>query len=202
MSFFPQHTLFESNWYAKWRDTVQQAVADVEKLERGIFSDPALGMRLQQIVERRTLRVAKLDNAGIVADSIEIETERNANGGYGGTPVMVPVKAKYLKVKIPFTGDNWSFDTAPTRSTVPSLTAEIGTNSLTIVVPDDENAERTVKTFCSAVQGNLDGLRQEYDRDRSQLEQAVRETADRRKAEIKAEADRDSKRSFPVRRTQ
>jgi hypothetical protein len=43
-------------------------------------------------------------------------------------------------------------------------------------------------------------LRQEYERDKPQLEQAVSQAAERRKAEIAAENDRDSERSFAVRR--
>jgi hypothetical protein len=50
------------------------------------------------------------------------------------------------------------------------------------------------------VQSNLDTLRQECERDKPQLEQAVWQAAERRKAQIASDNERDSKRSFTVRR--
>jgi hypothetical protein len=77
---------------------------------------------------------------------------------YGGQRL---VKIKRLRVTIPFTGEAESLKIAPSRSAIPSHGAEIGHKSLTIIIADDDNADREVKAFCVQVQGNLDTLRQE-----------------------------------------
>lgn len=110
------------------------------------------------------------------------------------------VKIRRLRIAIPFTGEAESMKIAPSRSAVPSHRAEIHGNSVVITIADDDNADREVKTFCEQVQGNLDTLRQEYQRDKPQLEQAVSQAAERRKAQIAEEDKRDGQRSFTVRR--
>ncbi len=71
------------------------------------------------------------------------------------------MKIKRLRVTIPFTGEAEFLKIAPSRSAIPSHGAEIGHKSLTIIIADDDNADREVKAFCVQVQGNLDTLRQE-----------------------------------------
>ena len=101
---------------------------------------------------------------------------------------------------IPFTGEAESLKIAPSRATMLSYGADVGQGFLTITIADDNNAEREVTTFRQQVQGNLDTLRQEYERDKPQLEQAVSQAVERRKMQIAEETDGDSKRSFTVRR--
>jgi hypothetical protein len=151
--------LFGGSWYHARTSAVQQAVADVNKLDRRVFSDPALGNRLKEIVEKYSVEIARLNTDGITADAVE---EEHFSDDYGRRRSM---KIKRLRVKIPFTGETESLKIAPSTSTIPSHRAEIGQNSLTITIADDDNAEREVKTFCDQVQGNLDTLRQEYERD-------------------------------------
>jgi len=188
--------LFGSSWYAAWDNMKQRAVADVNELDRKLFSNPALGGALQEIVEKYSLEIARLntDPKAITADAVE---EARYADDYGDRHL---VKIRRLRVTIPFAGEAESLKIAPSRSSIPSHRAEIGRNSLTITIPDDDNAEREVKSFCDHVQGNLDTLRQDYERDRPQLEQAVSQAAERRKAQIAEEDERDSKRGFTVRR--
>jgi hypothetical protein len=186
--------LFAGSWYAAWNNMIQRAVADVDRLDRRLFTDPALGGALQAIVEKYSVEVARLSTEAITADPVE--DERYVND-YGDRRL---VKIKQLRVTIPFTGEAESLKVAPSRSTIPSHGAEIGDGFLTITVADDDTADREVTAFCQQVQGNLDALRQEYEGDKPQLEQAVSQAAERRKAQIAAESERDSKRSFTVRR--
>jgi hypothetical protein len=188
--------LFAASWYAAWNNMVQRAVADVDQLDRRILSDPALGSALQRIVEKYSVEIARLntDPKAITADTVEDERYSN---DYGQRRL---VKITRLRVTIPFSGEAQSLKIAPSRSAVPNHGAEIGQSSLTITIADDNNADREVKTFCDQVQSNLDALRQEYERDKPQLEQAVSQAAERRKAQIAAENERDSNRSFTVRR--
>jgi hypothetical protein len=189
--------LFSGSWYAAWNLSIQRAVAEVEGLDRRLFSDPSLGGALQRIVDKYSVDVARLntDPKAIVAKSVE--ERRHVNDGWGGQQLTM---IKRLRVTIPFTGEAACLKVAPSRSTVPSHLGEIGEHTVSITIADDDNAERQVTTFCDQVQGNLDTLRQEYERDRPQLEQAVSQAADRRKAQIVAETERDSKRSFTVQR--
>jgi hypothetical protein len=186
--------LFAGSWHAAWNDMVQRAVSEVDGLDRRVFTDPALGGALYQILEKYSVKIARLNTGAITADSIE--DERYVND-YGDRRV---VKIKRLRVSIPFTGEAESLKIAPSRSTIPSHGADINNGVLVITIADDDNADREVKTFCDQVQGNLDVLRQEYERDKPQLEQAVSQAVERRKAQIAAENERDSKRSFTVRR--
>jgi hypothetical protein len=109
------------------------------------------------------------------------------------------VKVKQLRVTIPFTGAAFSFDVSPSSARVPSTPVAVGQNVLTITVLDNDNADQQVTTFCDLVQATLDALRGESDRDRPQLARAVSDAAERRKREIAADKERDSKRSFSVR---
>jgi len=189
--------LFSGSWYAAWNDMIRRAVADVDQLDRRLFSDPALGGALQKIVEKYSVDIARLntDPTAITADAVE--DERYVSDGFGDQRL---VKLRRLRMTIPFTGEAQSLRLSPSRCTIPAHHAEIGDKSVVITVADDDNAEREVKTFCEQVQGNLDTLRQEYERDQPQLEQAVSQAAERRKAAIAADSERDSKRSFTVRR--
>jgi hypothetical protein len=188
--------LFAGSWYSAWSNAIQRAVADVDRLDRRFFSDPALGGALQKIVEKYSVEIARLNIDPTAISAVPVEEQRVVND-YGDRRV---VTIRRLRVSIPFTGEAESLKIAPSRSSIPSHGAEIGANSLSIFIADDDNADREVKTFCDQVQGNLDTLRQEYERDKPQLEQAVSQAAERRKAQIAAENERDSKRSFTVRR--
>jgi hypothetical protein len=187
--------LFAGSWFQSWSLSIQKAVAEVDQLDRQLFSDPVLGGALQGIVDKYSVDVARLNTDAIVADPRE--EQRVVNDGWGDRR---PVTIKRLRVTIPFTGEAMCLRIAPSRSAVPSHAAEIGNGAVSITIPDDDNADREVKTFCDQVQGNLDTLRQEYERDKPQLEQAVSQAAERRKAQIAADNERDGKRSFTVRR--
>jgi len=190
-------TLFAASWQAAWTNMLDRAVADVNRLERRALSDPALGGVLQQIVEKYSVEVARLNTDPKAIAAQPVVEERYVDD-FGDRRLM---KIRKLRVTIPFTGEAESLKIAPSAARVPSHRVEIANNSLTITIADDDNADRDVTAFCQLVQGNLDVLRREYERDKPQLEQAVSQAAERRKAEIAAESDRDSKHhSFTVRR--
>ena len=189
--------LFFQSWYAVWDSIKNRAVAEVNALDRGLFSDPRLGGELQKIVDKYAIDVARLntDPAAIVADPIEDERIVNDFG------MQRAVKIKRLRVKVPFTGDADTLKIMPSRSTMLSHAVELGSNSISFTIPDDQNADREVTTLCQVVQGNLDVLRQEYQQAKPQLEQAVSQAVERRKTEIAADGQRDTQhRSFTVRR--
>ncbi len=187
--------LFQKSWHPTWTFMVRKAVEDVEKLDRKIFSDPALGGQLAKVAEKYSVDVARLDPKGISAERKQEEQERN--DGWGGRAVF---KQSWLDVTIPFSGEAETLRVAPSRCTIPSHGAAIGRNSLVISISDDDNADRQVTTFCTQVNSNLDVLRAEYEQSKPSLEQAISEAAERRKQQIAAEDARDSKLSFPVRK--
>lgn len=189
--------LFSQSWFAVWDHIKKTAVAEVNGLDRDLFSKSELGSALQKIVEKYEINVARLntDPKAIVADPIE---EERVVDDFGWRR---PIKIKRLQVSVPFTGDADTLKITPSRSTLLSNVVELGPNSINFTIPDDQNADNEVTRICTAVQGNLDVLRQEYEQAKPQLEQAVSQAAERRKAEIANEGQRDTAhRTFTVRR--
>jgi Skp family chaperone for outer membrane proteins len=108
------------------------------------------------------------------------------------------VPVKLYDVSIPFVGDPESFRIAPSRCGVPQRKATIGSNALTITIPDDDNADSTIDNFKKTIEGNLQTARSEYAQMKAQLDQTVSAAAERRRQEIVAEDARDKSRSFRV----
>ena len=81
---------------------------------------------------------------------------------------------------------------------MPQRKATIGSNELTITIPDDDNADATIDNFKKTIEGNLQTARSEYAQMKAQLDQAVSAAAERRRQEIAAEDARDKSRSFRV----
>jgi len=186
--------LFAVSWHATWNNVIQRAVADVDRLDRQVFSNPALAGVLQEIVNKYSIEIARLSTDPKAITAVPVEDERYVDD-YG---LRRLVKVKRLRVTIPFTGEAESLKVAPSSSTVIFHDTEISGSSITITIADDANADREVKTFCDQVQGNLNTLQQEYERDRPQLKQAVFQAGERRKSQITAEDKQDSNRSFTV----
>ena len=65
--------------------------------------------------------------------------------------------------------------------------ATIGRNAVTISVVDNEGADGEVQEFKKMVEGHLETLRAEYERNKPQLEQTIQQAANHRKAQIDAE---------------
>jgi len=184
--------LFEKSWHNVWTAMVRQAVADVDKLDRKAFSDPALAGKLQKIDEKHGADIARFEGE-ITAE--RRETQREGQDSWGDRRVF---KQKWLDVKIPFKGEAETFRIAPSRSTIPQHRATINQNSLVISVPDDESADQAVQSFVQVAKGNLDTLRQEYEQVKHQMREAIDAAVARRQAQIKEESELDSKRTFRV----
>ncbi|MHB8270243.1 hypothetical protein [Bradyrhizobium sp.] len=142
--------LHQKSWSMLWQHMLKQAVDDVGKLDRRIFSDPALGGTLQKIADKYSVEVATIQ-PGASANRRVVEKE--GNDGWGG---RANFKQTWLDVSIPFTGEAESFRVSPSRCSIPSQQARIGQNELTISVIDDDNADAQVKSFIDAVTGNLE----------------------------------------------
>jgi hypothetical protein len=184
--------LHQKSWHALWQHMLKQAVDDVGRLDRRIFSDPALGGALQKIADKYSVEVATIQ-PGVSATRRVVEKE--GDDGWGERRKF---KQTWLDVSIPFTGEAESFRVSPSSCSIPSQHARIGNSELIISVIDDDNADGQVKSFIDVVTGNLNTLRTEYIREKAQMDLVIQQAADRRKAEIAAEDERDKKRSFTV----
>src|SRR5215472_6079717 len=113
--------LFFQSWFAVWNYIKQQAVAEVNRLDRSLFSDPRLGGELQKIVEKYEINVARLntDPATIIADPIE---EQRVVNDYG---MPRTVKIKRLQISVPFSGDADTLKIMPSRSTMLDRAVEL-----------------------------------------------------------------------------
>jgi len=86
----------------------------------------------------------------------------------------------------------------PSRCSIPDRHARINQNQLMISVPDDAGTDAAVENFKSIVKGNLQTLQFELQQMKPQLEQAIQQAADRRRAELDAQDTRDKSQSFRV----
>jgi hypothetical protein len=185
--------LFQGSLYSEGEKAKSSAVKEVEKLNRAMFSNPALGGVLEKIAARHRINIAQFQGE-VTAKS---RTAERVTSDYGE---LRNVRVPLLDVSIPFVGDPETFRMAPSRCAMPSHTVEIGTNALMITIPDDASADAVVENFQKAVRGNLQTLTAEYEQMKSQLDQAVQAAASRRRSEIEAEDARDKGRSFRVTR--
>lgn len=186
-------TLFQKSLYTECERLKAQAINEVAHLDRAIFSNPALVGVVQKLTEQHRIDIAEF--RGEV--TAERRTEQRTIDDYGRR-VTVPVKL--YDVSIPFVGDPESFRIAPSRFGVPQRKATIGSNALTITIPDDDNADATIDNFKKTIEGNLQTARSEYAQMKAQLDQAVSAAAERRRQEIAAEDARDKSRSFRVKK--
>lgn len=53
--------LFQKSFHAVWQNMLKQAAGDVQKLDRKLFNDPALGGHLQEIAARYEVEVARFE---------------------------------------------------------------------------------------------------------------------------------------------
>jgi hypothetical protein len=171
---------------------VRAAVAEVDKLDRKVFSDPGLAGVLQKITANHEANIARVEGE---VTAKRRETEREGRDSWGDQRI---IKQKWLDVMIPFKGEAESFRIAPSRSTIPPHQADIGKHSLTISIPDDAGAENAVQVFIQVLNGNLDTLRQEYAQVKHQLQEAIDQAVARRQVQIKEESELDSNRTFRV----
>jgi hypothetical protein len=187
-----EEILFQKSFHAVWQQMLKQATQDVQKLDRKLFSDPALGGHLQRIATKYDVEVARFEGEMTAKRRTE---ERQRQDGWGDYRMM---KTTWLDVSIPFVGEAETFRIAPSSMTLLSNRATVGHGALTISVIDNERADGEVQDFKKTVEGNLHTLRTEYERVKPQLEQTIQQAATQRKAQIDAEDARDTGRSFRV----
>jgi hypothetical protein len=187
-----EEILFQKSFYQVWQLLVQAAVADVQKLDRKVFKDPSLGGILQSISEKYKIDVARFQGEMTAERRTE---ERQRQDGWGDYRMM---KTTWLDISIPFVGEAETLRIGPSSMTLLDRRATIGRNTLTISVADDDRTGPVVQNFKQMVEGNLQTLRGEYERNKPQLEQAIQQAASQRQAQIEAEDARDKGRSFRV----
>jgi hypothetical protein len=184
--------LFQKSLYAIFEHAKVLAVQEVDRLDRTILNNPALGGVLQKIAAKYDLDVARLEGEITARRRTE---DRRVPDGFGDAHVG---KSTALDVNIPFVGDPESFRIMPSRCGVPDRQATIERNTLVITIPDDANAERAIEHFKGIVNGNLQTMRAEYGQMRPQMEQAIQAAVDRRRTQIANQQELDKGRSFRV----
>jgi hypothetical protein len=184
--------LFQHSLYAVFEQRKSLAVQEVENLDRSILRDPSVGGALQKIAAKHELDVTRFEGETTAKRRIE---ERDASDGFGDRH---RIKTPWYDVSIPFVGDADSFRIMPSRCSIPDRHARINQNQLMISVPDDAGTDAAVENFKSIVKGNLQTLQFELQQMKPQLEQAIQQAADRRRAELDAQDTRDKSQSFRV----
>jgi hypothetical protein len=187
-----EEVLFQKSFHALWQHMLKLAAEDVQKLDRKLFNDPALGGHLQKIAAKYDVEVARFEGEATAKRRVE---ERQGQDGWGE---YRKIKTTWLDVSLPFVGEAETFRVAPSSMAILFKRATIGRNTVTISVVDNEGADGEVQEFKKMVEGNLETLRAEYERNKPQLEQAIQQAVTHRKAQIDAEDARDKGRSFRV----
>jgi len=187
-----QEALFQKSFYPVWQHVLKLAREDVQKLDRNLFNDPALGGALQKITDKYAWDVARFEGEMTAERRTE---ERQGQDGWGD---YRKITTTFLDISIPFVGEAETFRIGPSSMTLLDKRVTIGRDTLTISVVDDERAENEVQRFKGMVEGNLQTLRAEYERSKPQLEQTIQQAAAQRKAQIDAEDARDKGRSFRI----
>jgi hypothetical protein len=172
--------------------TCKEAMADVQKLDRKLFNDPALGGHLQKIAAKYDVEVARFEGEATAKRRTE---ERQGQDGWGDRRTIITT---WLDVSIPFVGEAETFRVGPSSMTLLYQSATILGNTITISVADTDAADGKVQDYKKTVEGNLQTLRVEYERVKPQLEQAIQQAASQQKGQIDAEDARDKGRSFRV----
>jgi ribosomal protein S21 len=187
-----EEVLFQKSFHAVWQNGLRLATEDVQKLDRKLFNDPTLGGALQRIVQKYDIDVASFEGEMTAKRRTEEREGRDSWGDHR------KIKTTWLDVSIPFVGEAETLRIGPSSMALLNHRATIGRHTLTLSVPDDERAESVVQDFKKMVEGNLQALRAEYERNKPQLEQAIQQAATQRKAQIDAEDARDKGRSFRI----
>lgn len=187
-----EEVLFQKSFHALWQHMLRLAAEDVQKLHRKLFNDPALGGHLQKIAAKYDVVVARFEGEATAKRRVE---ERQGQDGWGE---YRKIKTTWLDISLPFVGEAETFRVAPSSMAILFKRATIGRNTVTISVVDNEGADGEVQEFKKMVEGNLETLRAEYERNKPQLGQTIQQAATHRKAQIDAEDARDIGRSFRV----
>jgi hypothetical protein len=154
----------------------------------GASSLTRLGRELQKIATKYDIEIARLNTEPKNVVAVPFEEQR-------------AVQIKRLRVTVQFTGEPDTLKLMPSCFRMISSAVDVDQRSISFTIPDDERADREVADICETIQGNLDQLRQDYQQYKPQLEKTVSQAAERRKAEIAAEVQRDRQhRAFTVRR--
>jgi hypothetical protein len=185
--------LYGGSLHSFFEERIQQAIEEVDRLDRRTFSDPALAGHLQKIAAKYSFEIAQIRKDDV--SGRRKDAARSSTDAWGEQRTF---KQTYMVVSIPFSGNKDSFLLSPSRATIPSHAVDIGSSALTINVPDDDGADAAVKTFVQIISDNLDVLRNDYDRIQPQLMEAVNSAGMRRKQKIDAETARDQTRSFKI----
>jgi hypothetical protein len=163
----------------------------------GASSLTRLGRELQKIATKYDIEIARLNTEPKNVVAVPFEEQRVVNE-YG---MRRAVQIKRLRVTVQFTGEPDTLKLMPSCFRMISSAVDVDQRSISFTIPDDERADREVADICETIQGNLDQLRQDYQQYKPQLEKTVSQAAERRKAEIAAEVQRDRQhRAFTVRR--
>jgi hypothetical protein len=75
------------------QEAVSKALAEVETIERAVITNPALGGKLQEIVARHSLEVARLNGAAKSGHRIETDVSRTDSFGR-------PMTGKVTKLRV------------------------------------------------------------------------------------------------------
>lgn len=173
-----------------WKRT---AAAEVDKLDRSRFSDPALTGQIDQLVDRLTsFEVATLHRDGLKGTRREVDEPRSDYGR------QITVKQGVMDVAIPYTGSAESFGIQPSNSVMIAESPKIGSTALTLSVRDGRDVQGEVDGFIQDVTKNLETLRQEIEAAKPHVRKLAHDAAERRRTRIQEERQRDAKLNFPV----
>jgi hypothetical protein len=189
---FMHRQLFKNSWGQYQMDCSDSAVREVHSLPKSQFNQPSLAGVLERIAAKYKLVVATLQPDKKQGTRREVDQPIDDYGR------QITMRVTFVDVAIPFTGDAKSFELAPNACQMIGGDWEIRGQELIVTLPDDQNLQRDIDGFVAIVSSNLDKLRAEAAQAQGNIQRAVENAANQRRAEIADEKERDKSRNFPI----
>lgn len=184
--------LFKTNILDFQRQKLQEAAARAEAILERDLLNPALPGMLDAIAQGFGFTVAKLQPEGRKGK------RRKEHRDTGDSGADHAIEVSLIDVTIPMEGHPNSLTIAPARANLIETPAAKIPGALLVTFDDDDDLDRNVDSFITQVSENLDRLRGEMETFKAQVRNAIGTITDRRVAQLRAQHERDRKRSFPI----
>lgn len=186
-------SLFQGSVHAYRDHVLANASARAKALSDTDVGDAAAATRLVERLVREIPEVARLSAEEKDGKRRTVTREIRDYGASRTVDVVV------IDVSIPFVGAALSFEIAPSHSHVISEDIAVEANKIIITLYDDDSLDSILQATVSRIEANLERLRTELQSLPNEIANLVNRIVSRRREEIAAQKEKDSKRSFPIR---
>ena len=187
-----KQNLFDESFCTYRTQMTEDAVRKLQAVDRTKFLDGSYKEEIEHFTDWAAFDIATLHSADRKGKRRKEKTYVNDHGQ------RREIEYSVIDVTIPFSGDRSSFSYGPSSRTNPNKHAEVQSNALLVIFPDDETLDMKLNYFIRVVEDTLQRLQLEMINYRSQLSNTLDIVANQKIAEAQQQADFDKNRSFPI----